>query len=627
MPFFFIFFYLEATFFSFPVDRRAVVTLFLPLLLRNPSSPRSCSSFGSKRGKRKGTNYGTEFPRLFFYGNKIFFILLSLRSSCSSPAVSCLPLVQAAAIQALVIEMRVALSKLIGRNQFLEEENRRLKGELREEQEKLQKTQEELKVCRGEVQREQQRSDFYVHEFQSLCSQLNSAVEGFNRDHEEIAKICCRSSSSPSLTSDCMKGKGLRELHALGQLLRVKLAIGMYGHLSADKERAFTREHVSEEEEESSSGREGSRASQDSSSFSSPKRLLSQGRAAEEGHHTIPAKSGRASVDHREKEKNVVSASQPGGRLYGREQERDGEERERENEVEDDSARVMNHTSPACTGNRISPVYEERRRNQEAYGVPNSSCSRKTPPMPSQNNDYALTNQERSLRQYDRSGSHNSLSSASFSSSSSHVKSQRNANLTRDEDLGREKQEVENGDEAAGGRLMNRKPSLDRQTSQGPTTTTTTYTIGKRVSINLANQPIISTSSPIPSSRSLSSSSSSSRRSRLSSSRQSSSPVPPATSGKNTTLQPCLQGRASLSGPNRNLSVHAVSPPGSAAEGRLSSGASPTAPLVNANGEAGEGDRAEGGLNGDMMNGDIYRPNENHASNVMPTIHSPSSSR
>ncbi|PHJ25610.1 hypothetical protein CSUI_000534 [Cystoisospora suis] len=290
----------------------------------------------------------------------------------------------AAAIQALVIEMRGALSKLIGRNQFLEEENRRLRYDLRQEKEKLQKTHEELKVCRAEVHREHLRSDFYVQEFQALCSQLNSAVEGFNKDHEELAKICSSSASSPSFTSDCMKGKGLRELHALGQLLRVKLAIGMYGHLSADKEKAsILRQQVSggEEEESSFAGREKCRGGQDSSSFSSSsnKHPSLHGRDSralqdEEGQHTTLPRGGRASVDQRKKEK-IISASERGGRqtFYDREQE-DGEEKERrENEVQEendgDSRRAMSRSSSTYSGDRISSGYEERRRTQEGSPV------------------------------------------------------------------------------------------------------------------------------------------------------------------------------------------------------------------------------------------------------------------
>ncbi|PFH38270.1 hypothetical protein BESB_006110 [Besnoitia besnoiti] len=136
----------------------------------------------------------------------------------------------AATIQALVVEMRQVMQQVISRNRYLEEEIRRSRAVLTREQGQKELYARSYHECRAELEKERQRSEFHSREFRALCCQLNETVQGFAADHEEIAKIC-----DPPF---CTEGKGLRKLHGLAQLLRVKLARGVHAHLRSDQEGA-----------------------------------------------------------------------------------------------------------------------------------------------------------------------------------------------------------------------------------------------------------------------------------------------------------------------------------------------------------------------------------------------------
>ncbi|CBZ55936.1 conserved hypothetical protein [Neospora caninum Liverpool] len=144
----------------------------------------------------------------------------------------------AATIQALVLEMREAMQQLTCRNRRLEEELRRYRASFKSAMEQQERFARNFHDCQAELHKERQRSEFQEREFRTLCAQLTTTIQGFAADHEEIANVC-----SPPY---CMGGKGLRELHGLAQILRVKLALGVYAHLRADKAGAETRNQEQE---------------------------------------------------------------------------------------------------------------------------------------------------------------------------------------------------------------------------------------------------------------------------------------------------------------------------------------------------------------------------------------------
>ncbi|KFH16146.1 hypothetical protein TGMAS_246950 [Toxoplasma gondii MAS] len=133
----------------------------------------------------------------------------------------------AAAIQALALEMREALQQLIARNRRLEAEVRQYRVSFKSLEEQKEAFARSFHSAQAELHKERQRSEFQEREFRALCAQLASTIQGFASDHQEIAYVC----NPPH----CVGGKGLRELHGLAQLLRVKLALGVYAHLRADK--------------------------------------------------------------------------------------------------------------------------------------------------------------------------------------------------------------------------------------------------------------------------------------------------------------------------------------------------------------------------------------------------------
>ncbi|KEP65533.1 UNVERIFIED_CONTAM: hypothetical protein HHA_246950 [Hammondia hammondi] len=133
----------------------------------------------------------------------------------------------AAAIQALALEMREALQQLIARNRRLEAEVRQYRISFKNLVEQKEAFERSFHSAQAELHKERQRSEFQEREYRALCAQLAATIEGFASDHQEIAYVC----NPPH----CVGGKGLRELHGLAQVLRVKLALGVYAHLRADK--------------------------------------------------------------------------------------------------------------------------------------------------------------------------------------------------------------------------------------------------------------------------------------------------------------------------------------------------------------------------------------------------------